>query len=225
MNNIGLTYLTSRNVDSNDITQFGLSYCDKNLITTPHDYSTTITNQDKYKDSIIIPVYDIYGLFLGIFSRKVTVLPNHSKINGSSWKKTNHLYNMDKAWEHIAKHNFVFVVEGPFDAIALYKYGYKNVVALMQSQISETQAQLLHRYCDRCVLLLDNDAAGKNGALKCKSTLKENDIESIIYKLESDPDVEMVKDSKILQGFYSEELWQKSDGEYCTQKMRTLLMG
>lgn len=65
----------------------------------------------------------------------------------------------------------VFIVEGFKAALFLMKNGYKNVVALLGSWITETQALLLSKIKTKYCLMLDNDLAGQSGT------------EEVIYKL------------------------------------------
>ena len=55
-------------------------------------------------------------------------------------------------------------MEGFFDAIKVRQAGYRNVVALMGSSLSEAQAGLLAKHFRRVVLMLDGDAAGQRAA-------------------------------------------------------------
>jgi DNA primase len=65
----------------------------------------------------------------------------------------------------------VIVVEGFFDALAVHQGGYPAVVALMGSTLSRRQADLLCAHFDRVQLMLDGDAAGRQGATTIAQTL------------------------------------------------------
>jgi DNA primase len=53
------------------------------------------------------------------------------------------------------------IIEGFFDAAKVWQAGHRNVVALMGSTLSDTQAGLLHRHFRSALLMLDGDAAGQ----------------------------------------------------------------
>ncbi len=55
------------------------------------------------------------------------------------------------------------MVEGFFDVMKLYQAGVENVVALMDSTLSEQQAELLVNNASNLVLMFDGDDAGKEG--------------------------------------------------------------
>lgn len=74
-----------------------------------------------------------------------------------------------KAWPYglwqnqndIVHDGFVYIVEGQFDAIAMWEYGYRNVVAIQGSQISDQQAMLLLLLTSTLMLVMDGDVAGR----------------------------------------------------------------
>ena len=55
----------------------------------------------------------------------------------------------------------MIVVEGFFDAAKVWQAGHRNVVALMGSSLSDTQAGLLQKHFRQAVLMLDGDDAGR----------------------------------------------------------------
>jgi DNA primase len=63
---------------------------------------------------------------------------------------------------------FAWVVEGQFDAIMLWQKGYRNVVALMGSSLSEQQAMLLLALTSKLELCMDGDEAGRLAAAKIR---------------------------------------------------------
>lgn len=76
---------------------------------------------------------------------------------------------MSKAWPYglwqnqndIVHEGFVYIVEGQFDAITMWEHGYRNVVAIQGSQISEQQAMLLLMLTSTLMLVMDGDVAGR----------------------------------------------------------------
>jgi DNA primase len=65
---------------------------------------------------------------------------------------------------HRARHagaDTVIIVEGLFDAAKVWQAGNRNVVALMGSSLSETQAGHLQKHFRSAVLMLDGDVAGQ----------------------------------------------------------------
>lgn len=65
----------------------------------------------------------------------------------------------------------VIIVEGFFDAAKVWQAGNRNVVALMGSSLSETQAGLLEKHFWSAVLILDGDGAGQKATAVIASRL------------------------------------------------------
>ena len=57
----------------------------------------------------------------------------------------------------------MIIVEGFFDAAKVWQAGYRNVVALMGSSLSDVQAGLLPQHFWLGLLMLDGDSAGQAG--------------------------------------------------------------
>jgi DNA primase len=75
------------------------------------------------------------------------------------------VFNLHRAKEH-AKDAGLIVVEGFFDALRLWQAGFRNVVALMGSTMSEEQEALIVSTVGpegKATLMLDEDEAGRNG--------------------------------------------------------------
>ena len=74
--------------------------------------------------------------------------------------KSQELFNLHRAREY-KKEKGLVVVEGYFDVMKLWQAGFKNVVALMGCSLSDEQEEFILKETDKIVLLLDNDAAGR----------------------------------------------------------------
>lgn len=191
----GLKYLSSRNVEKQNIIDFNIGYCDDALKVSSFNFPEHVNVKSaKFKNSILIPVYDLYGKMLGVWSRRV----DYKKINGSSWKKSEHLFGLNQTWQYCLDKTSVFIVEGPFDLIACWKYGHRNVVSVLGTAFSYSHACLLKRLVSKAYVLFDNDNAGIEAAKKCKKMLDLFEIENNILHLEEDPDDALHKNSNVL---------------------------
>jgi DNA primase len=185
----GFNYLKNRGVEEKEITEFEMGYCDSNLLIHSHNfpdkYSEFVT--EKFRDSILIPFYSLYNDYVGILSRRI-VTTQRSKCDSTSFDKTEHLFGLNKTWKHLLEKDFVYIVEGPFDLIACWKYDYKNVVALLGTSLSFAQTCLLKRFVKKAYFVLDNDKAGITAMYRYGEQLKDFGIESYSFRLEKDPD-------------------------------------
>lgn len=140
---------------------------------------------------IVIPIYDLHGVpiaigcrtLLGDNKRKELGIP---KYRNSSYKKTFHLFGLDRAVKAIRKYNKAFVVEGYFDAITANQKGIKNIVATSGTIFSERQLTILSRYTSNICLLFDNDEPGR---ISAKKTIDRfHDAEGVNISCEFTPD-------------------------------------
>lgn len=187
--NPGFQYLLNRNIDANDMQKWEIGYCGEDGLssyTFPDDAYKAIV--PKFKNSILIPVRDMYGEGLGLYARLLNPIGEQTKHNGTIWKKSEHLFGLDKAWKSMLELGYCYLVEGQFDCIACVKFGYTNTVAIGGTAFSYEHACLLSRFVTKVFVVLDNDSAGQNATIKVINKLKEFNIQGIMVALEKDPD-------------------------------------
>jgi DNA primase len=99
-----------------------------------------------YVDRVIIPfVYD--GKIVGSTARKV----RDGKPKYLSDQHPFFVFNVD---EQSDEHQYLFVVEGPFDAISI------GGVALLTNEISDQQARIINSIGKQVIVIPDQDKAG-----------------------------------------------------------------
>lgn len=126
---------------------------------------------DRFNSRVVFPLTDFRDRILGFSGR---VMPgagdNQAKYLNSPetdiYHKSQMLFGLNLAKEHIKKTKSVIIVEGEFDMISPYQQGVGNIVAIKGTAFTLEQLQLLHRYTDTLILGLDSDFAGTNAALK-----------------------------------------------------------
>ena len=157
---------------------------------------------DRVKQRITYPVRDIYGNLAGIVggatmfgqSPKYKVYRGLWKdLDGNiipsdygawfeeeypSYEFRNHdyLWNYDRVYPRLLfgkETQQLIIVEGFKACIWLLQHGYRNVVALMGSSMSQKQKQLLLRVDAEILLFLDNNSAGREGTLKIGRILQQ----------------------------------------------------
>lgn len=137
-------YLVERGLTVPTIKTFGLGHCVRGLM----------------RGRIAVPIHDEAGQLVAYAGRAVdSAGPDESRYRlPDGFKKSLVLFNLHRAQEH-AEAGLV-VVEGFFDCFKVHQAGFANVVALMGSQASDTQIDLLAAATDRLVLMFDGDDAG-----------------------------------------------------------------
>jgi DNA primase len=77
------------------------------------------------------------------------------------FRKNEQLYGLDVAQSAIRKGRTAMVVEGYTDCIVAHQFGFTNAVAVLGTALGERHVQVLKRFADRILLVLDGDEAGQ----------------------------------------------------------------
>jgi hypothetical protein len=115
----------------------GFDPLDKNFFWSP---------ESGFADRVIIP-FTFEGEIVGWTARKI----REGKPKYLSDQHPTYVFNLDSITKN---QKYVFVVEGPFDALAI------NGVALLHNDISEHQAALINRLGKRVIVIPDRDSSG-----------------------------------------------------------------
>lgn len=145
-------------------------YKKDDLVRAGITYLRGSTAADRFRGRIIFPLFDHRGNICGFSGR---LMPGNESgevakyINTPEtpiYHKANILYALNAARPYIKKKGFAIVVEGELDAISSWQKGFKNIVAIKGSALTEAQASLLSRFCKKVTLALDADLAGDSAA-------------------------------------------------------------
>lgn len=141
-----------------------------NLLTEAQEISLVSDKHDKYWQRVIYPIHDIKGLLIGFAGRDVSENDKSAKwINPSE----SIIYHKDKTWfglnrslRSIIETGEANIVEGYNDVIAWHENGLQNTIAPCGTAITETQINILKKYCKRINFTFDDDTAGKKAMLR-----------------------------------------------------------
>lgn len=130
---------------------------------------------------IVFPLHDRYNNVLG-FTRRWLHMPDDCKdkyrnSSGSAiFKKKFYLYNVN----HVDReYPYLFVTEGPMDAILPTQYGAKNVLATLGTAFTEEHAMIIKKFNKTVVLVFDGDEAGRKAIRKTIELLLLQGVSSI----------------------------------------------
>jgi len=180
-----------------------------------------------FYNRIMIPIFDLSGKVVGFSGRSFSGQePKYlNSIDSPIFKKGEVLYLMNLSKEYIRETKEAIVVEGYFDAIALFENGIKNVVSTMGTSFTEQHARLLKRFASKIYFFFDNDLGGRSGAERaveiCNKveltplviTSNSNlDPDEIILKYGKDAVAEMLKSAKDPVLFILDFELSKTDG-------------
>ncbi|MFB3925480.1 MAG: DNA primase [Syntrophales bacterium] len=104
--------------------------------------------------------------------------------------KGRNLYALNKTREEIRKKGFVVLVEGYFDALALWNAGIRNVAATLGTALTKEHLTVIRRFADRVVVTFDPDEGGRSGLERSLRLFLEEKFDAKIVVLPDscDPD-------------------------------------
>src|SRR6266704_1783635 len=207
-------YLEDRGLDQDAIARFGIGYApsggDALLRHLKNKYSEKLLVDsglisrdqggklfDRFRRRITFPIANESGKIVAFGCRALgDDQPKYLNSPESPiYSKSNILYHLDRAKEGIRRQDFVILVEGYMDAIAVARAGISNVVASCGTSLGEQQIKLLGRFTKRVVVNYDPDVAGQSATERSLSLLLEQDFEVRVLALppvgdkKADPDL------------------------------------
>ena len=150
-------------IDTNDLTAIGLVGVAQK---TGKPY-------DRFKGRVLFSIRDPQGRPIATGGR---ILPTWESENPAKYinspetilfSKSNSLYAIEIAKEcrpPSGEPRTLIVTEGYTDCLVAHQYGFKNSVACLGTALNQSHVQLLSRYADRVILVLDGDKAGHAAA-------------------------------------------------------------
>ena len=194
--------LTSNGVLVSDLYDLGLVKQSKNE-----------TFYDLFRDRIIIPIKDHRNNVIAFSGRVYLEGDKQAKYINSPqsmiFTKSNVLFNMNNALQHIKNNNRVVLFEGPMDVIAAHRSGINESVASMGTSLTKEQVKLMKRYTDHVVICYDGDKAGVAATNRAIELFRHEQMEIKIVILPDnlDPDDFITKFSKEKLKNYINEQW------------------
>lgn len=140
-------YLFERGLTAPTIQEFGVGWCSRGLM----------------RNRIAIPIHNEGGKLVAYAGRALDTETEGIRKGGKyklpkNFAKSRVLFNLNRVLE-MGDRGLAVVVEGYFDAMVVHQSGFP-CVALMGSELSEYQEQLLLAHFNRLALMLDGDEAG-----------------------------------------------------------------
>jgi len=160
---------------------------------------------DRFSDRIVFPIWDDVGRIVGFSGRVYQNSSQESKYMNSPesdiFIKGNILYHYHQAKAVMRFHDFVYLLEGFMDVIALDSIGIENTVALMGTALTKEHIVMLRKLSNTIHLSLDGDEAGRKATLKIGQQLVDNGfhVRIVLMKDGCDPD-------EVLQVYSKDEL-------------------
>ena len=147
---------------------------------------------DRFRDRLMFPIIDVRGNVIGFGGRIMKKDDNAAKYLNSPetliFNKRKNLFGLNLAKK--TKLNYLILVEGYMDAIALHQHGFDCAVASLGTSLTEEHAVLLSRYTEQVVLIYDGDEAGQRAAQRAIPMLEKAGLQVKVLQMKDakDPD-------------------------------------
>ena len=181
---------------------------------------------DKFQNRIIIPIHDRKGNIIAFggksekSDKKIPKYINSDDCEGI-YEKSKTLYGLYKNADAIRRANAAYLVEGYFDVISLVRVGVQNTVASCGTALTEEQAKLLRKFCEKVIIFYDGDTPGWKATLKALEILLKfsfqiyivttpgriyTDVEEKIFNEDPDTIAQKFEISSFLEKYTAEAL-------------------
>ncbi len=145
---------------------------------------------DRFRNRLMFPIIDVRGNVIG-FGGRVMDNSTPKYLNSPEteiFNKRKNLFALNIARK--TKLDYMILVEGYMDAIALHQYGFDCAVASLGTSLTEEHAALLTRYTQQVTLIYDGDAAGQNATQRAIPMLEKVGLQVKVLKMRDakDPD-------------------------------------
>lgn len=195
-------YLSNRGLDNEVTKEFSIGYSgdgsslSKFLVSKGYTEEEIINNGlakrredttliDYFINRLMFAIKDINGNIIGFSGRVLEKDSQYAKYLNSPetilFKKSQILYNLDKARSFSSLKKELIIVEGFMDVIALFKSGIKNAIATMGTAFTSQHTKLISAMTKNIILAFDSDAPGINATINTgKTLLKDNYRVSVV---------------------------------------------
>lgn len=141
---------------------------------------------DFFRDRLMFPIRDTRGRVLGFGARALgDVKPKYLNTGDTElFNKSNVLYGLYEELQTNRHIDYLIVVEGYMDVIALHQMGVQGAVAALGTAFTQGHLHLVRRYSKKLFICFDGDNAGKRAAQRA--------METILPGMSTDTEIRMV---------------------------------
>ena len=210
-NKIAKEYFLKRGIKEETIKRFGLGYSHDNWHGIINGLRTkgykddllfeaglisknekTGNTYDRFRNRVMFPVFDAKGKVIG-FGGRVLDDSKPKYLNSPEtmiFQKGTNLYGLNFAIKNKLQEDYIIIVEGYMDLIALHQYGITNTVASLGTALTVNQARLLKRYVNKVIISYDADLAGQTATIRGLEILRNAgfDVKVLTVPEGKDPD-------------------------------------
>ncbi len=170
----GLTnYLTRQGATASDLEASGLV-----ALKDAQGASKSARFYDRFRGRVMFPIFDLRANVIA-FGGRVFEEGTPKYLNSPDtalFQKGRVLYGLHKARETGHQPDFLMLVEGYFDVLALHQAGIRQVAAPLGTALTSEHAVLLRRFVNTVVLIFDGDAAGTGAVLRALDVFRDSGV-------------------------------------------------
>lgn len=149
---------------------------------------------DRFRGRIMFPIRNEFGKIIAFSGRILQPNENEAKYLNSPespiFKKSEILFNLDRARSSIRKSREVILMEGFMDVLSANQIGIYNAVATMGTSLTKEHVTKLKRLVQKVIICYDGDNAGFEAAKRASEMLyaEQLDVEIVVLPEQLDPD-------------------------------------
>ena len=136
---------------------------------------------ETFRGRLIFPILRSDGAPVALGGRILEAAPNRPKYINSKespiYSKRQTLYGLSHAMPYVRRDRQVLLVEGYMDVIALAQAGFPSAIATCGTSITPEHVELLRRFCEKVIVVMDSDTAGRKAAANCFELFLNSGIE------------------------------------------------
>lgn len=124
---------------------------------------------DRFRDRLMFPIHNTKGNVIAFGGRVLSDQDSPKYLNSPEtpiFSKSRELYGLYHARKYSRSMDYILVVEGYMDVIALHLAGITRVVATLGTATTSQHLQTLAKSTNTIIFCFDGDKAGKNAAWK-----------------------------------------------------------
>ena len=128
---------------------------------------------DRFRDRLMFPIHNTKGNVIGFGGRVLSDKDNPKYLNSPEtplFSKSKELYGLFHCRKYSRRIDYILVVEGYMDVIALHQQGITSVVATLGTATTPAHLQVLSRSTETIIFCFDGDKAGRDAAWKALKT-------------------------------------------------------
>ncbi len=132
-----------------------------------------------FRHRLTFPIHDHMWTIVGFGGRALDPDQNPKYLNTTEtalYNKSNILYGLDKAKDHIKSLWYLIIVEWYMDVVALHQYGLPIWIATCGTALTPSHTKLIRRHTEHLVFAFDNDDPGFEATIRGLKVAYEQDI-------------------------------------------------